>query len=185
MISNYWPLGEAGVYMLTLTLRLMKRTILLIQPSLSWSCLFGLSQLEIVCTTCLCLENAAVESGTVDLTSLLQVFWRLISPWDELGTDLHQLTANVLWGTLLSFLHRPPCWVFVRPSTHSMYSVSPVPGFLGLQYRSGGVPAIHVSQTAGLSCKRWLNLDSFEFPSPSTSLLHMISSSSSSSSVST
>ena len=82
----------------------------------------------------------------------MQVFWRLISPWDELGTDLHQQQTSseepfypFYTGHLLELLSDPlpiQCTLFLKFQDFSQ--------ILGLQYRSGGVPAIHMSQTAAI-----------------------------------
>ena len=59
--------------------------------------------------------------------------------------------ANILWGTLLSFIDRPPWRILVSRSTHSMYSGPPFPAFWhfsGTQYGSDGVPGAPDFQTA-------------------------------------
>lgn len=114
------------IYMLTLTLCLMKRTVLQVNPGNFVILFIKLSFWFIPTGDCvsihLCLENAAVESGTVDLTcSSLQVFWRLISPCDKLGTNLHQQQTSseepFYAGHLVKFLLDPlpiQCALFLQ-----------------------------------------------------------------------
>lgn len=103
--------------------------------------IFCLFQLGLVSTRYFYLWSAEAKCGKVDQTSSssrYQFFHK--TNW-----------ANILWGTLLSFIDRPPWWVLVSPSTHSMYSGPLIPAFWqfsGPQYGSDGVPGAPIFQTA-------------------------------------